>query len=200
MRHPRRIERALWIAAQLISSDYRSILLTPRKRATLNQHLRPSCSSGRDIGGSAVPRRDVVKGLGVLAASTSLGGINKAWAADKDTIRIGYISPVTGPFAPFAEADNFTIDSVKKAVSSGLTIGGKQYNVEILARDDQTSSDRASNLAPVIPTADIVAIGGDWRACAVPGPNGVNGPQRSSRAVNLLSRPHCFDPATTIQG
>jgi len=110
------------------------------------------------VGSSAIQRRSVVKGLGALAASAGLGGLSKAWAADKDTIRIGYISPVTGPFAPFAEADNFTIDSVKEAVSSGLAIGGKHYNVEILARDDQTSSDRASNLAAQLITRDKVDL------------------------------------------
>lgn len=67
--------------------------------------------------------------------------------AARDIIRIGYVSPRTGPFAPFAEADEYILQGVRKAVANGLTIGGKTYAVEILARDDQSREDRASNLA-----------------------------------------------------
>jgi branched-chain amino acid transport system substrate-binding protein len=97
----------------------------------------------------AASRRDFLKksgALGLLGAS-ALTGLSDALAASGDTIRIGYISPMTGPFAPFAEADNFIINAVKQAVAGGLQIGGKTYKVEILARDDQSSPDRASNLA-----------------------------------------------------
>lgn len=81
-------------------------------------------------------------------SAAALGALSapSVFAAD-DTIRIGYISPRTGPFAPFAEADEFILDQVRKSLADGLTIGGKTYKVEILARDDQTKEDRASNLA-----------------------------------------------------
>jgi hypothetical protein len=84
-------------------------------------------------------------------SAAALGALSapSVFAAD-DTIRIGYISPRTGPFAPFAEADEFILDQVRKSLADGLTIGGKTYKVEILARDDQTKEDRASK-----------AIGGD---------------------------------------
>lgn len=65
----------------------------------------------------------------------------------RDTIRIGYVSPRTGPFAPFAEADEYILQGVRKALANGLRIGGKTYAVEIVARDDQSREDRASNLA-----------------------------------------------------
>lgn len=90
-----------------------------------------------------VPRRRFLQhsaaALGALSAPSVF--------AASDTIRIGYISPRTGPFAPFAEADEFILDQVRKSLAGGLAIGGKTYKVEILARDDQTKEDRASNLA-----------------------------------------------------
>ena len=92
-------------------------------------------------------RRKFLTSATALAAGAALLSASRAWAADKDTIRIGYISPKTGPFAPFTEADDFTLDQVRKAVAGGLAIGGKTYKVEILARDDQSSSDRQANLA-----------------------------------------------------
>ncbi|WP_394483308.1 ABC transporter substrate-binding protein [Roseateles sp. LYH14W] len=69
-----------------------------------------------------------------------------AFAAD-DTIRIGYLTHRTGPFAPFAEADAFILDNANKALAGGLSIGGKKYKVEFVPRDDQSNPDRQSNLA-----------------------------------------------------
>jgi len=92
-------------------------------------------------------RRGFLAGAAALAGAAPLGLVGRAWAADKDTIRIGYISPKTGPFAPFTEADDFTLEQVRKAVANGLAMGGKTYKVEILARDDQSSPDRQANIA-----------------------------------------------------
>jgi branched-chain amino acid transport system substrate-binding protein len=92
-------------------------------------------------------RRGLLRGAAALTAVAALGRASLAWAADKDTIKIGYISPRTGPFSPFAEADDFILDQVRKTLVDGIVIGGKKYKVEILARDDQSSPDRQSNLA-----------------------------------------------------
>ena len=92
-------------------------------------------------------RRQLLRGAAALGAVAALGQAGKVWAADKDTIKIGYISPKTGPFSPFAEADDFILDQVRKSLADGLVVGGRKYKVEILARDDQSSPDRQSNLA-----------------------------------------------------
>lgn len=92
-------------------------------------------------------RRQLLRGAAALGAVATLGQAGKVWAADKDTIKIGYISPKTGPFSPFAEADDFILDQVRKSLADGLVVGGRKYKVEILARDDQSSPDRQSNLA-----------------------------------------------------
>jgi branched-chain amino acid transport system substrate-binding protein len=93
-----------------------------------------------------ISKRDFLKTAAVLGAGAAFLP-RRALAADKDTLRIGYISPRTGPFAPFAEADEFIIGQFQKAMADGVTVAGKKYKVELLARDDQSNSDRASNLA-----------------------------------------------------
>lgn len=103
-------------------------------------------------------RRKFLTSAAALAAGAALLSASRAWAADKDTIRIGYISPKTGPFAPFTEADDFTLDQVRKAVAGGLAIGGKTYKVEILARDDQSSPDRQANLAAELINKEYVDL------------------------------------------
>lgn len=108
-------------------------------------------SRTRDVtnptGAAVGPRRDFLKAVGGLATAATLGSGRTAWAAAEKKIRIGYISPRTGPFAPFTEADEFILDQVRKSLAGGLLIAGNGYQVEILARDDQTSPDRQSNLA-----------------------------------------------------
>ena len=93
---------------------------------------------------TVAPRRNFLKGAAALAAGSL--GAPAVFAAD-DTIRIGYLTHRTGPFAPFAEADTFILDNAAKALAGGLTVGGKTYKVEFVARDDQSNPDRQSNLA-----------------------------------------------------
>jgi branched-chain amino acid transport system substrate-binding protein len=111
--------------------------------------------SGTGLAGS---RRQLLRGAAALGAVAALGEASVAWAADKDTIKIGYISPRTGPFSPFAEADDFILDQVRKSLADGLSIGGKKYKVEILARDDQSSPDRQSNLAAELINRDNIDL------------------------------------------
>ena len=94
---------------------------------------------------NAWPRRQfLTQSAAAIAAGTF--GVPRVFAAS-DVIRIGYLTHRTGPFAPFAEADAFILDNAGKALASGLTIGGKTYKVEFVARDDQSNPDRQSNLA-----------------------------------------------------
>ena len=63
-------------------------------------------------------RRTVLKSAGAVAAMTALGAI-PAFAQSKE-IKIGFVSPQTGPLAAFGEADKWVISSLQekfKAVS-----------------------------------------------------------------------------------
>ena len=56
-------------------------------------------------------------------------------------LKIGYVSPQTGPLASFATADNFVIDQIRNALSKGFTAGGKKRSIEIVVKDSQSSDD-----------------------------------------------------------
>ena len=56
-----------------------------------------------------------------LAAAALLG----AQDAHADTIKIGYISPLTGSHAEFSETDPFVLKKMGELLKSGLTISGK---------------------------------------------------------------------------
>jgi branched-chain amino acid transport system substrate-binding protein len=98
-------------------------------------------------------RRHFVQGSAALAAAAAAP---LAWAADK--IKVGYVSPQTGPLAPFGEADKWVIDQMATAFKGGLAIGGKRYAVEILLKDSQSNPNRAGEVANDLILKDRVAL------------------------------------------
>ena len=106
------------------------------------------------VGGRQVSRRDVLKAIGAGSVSMVAGGLleacgqlgNTGGSTTAGTIKIGYVSPLTGPAAGFGEPDPYVISLAKKAFASGLTIGGKHYTVEIMNEDSQ-SGPRAAQAA-----------------------------------------------------
>ncbi len=84
-------------------------------------------------------------GTAGLAAAGQLGRLRPARAAE--AIRIGYVSPATGPLAPFAEADEFILGGIRAVLKDGLEIGGTAHPVEILRKDSQSNPNRAAEVA-----------------------------------------------------
>ena len=79
---------------------------------------------------------------GALALSA---GTNSAQAAD--TLKVGFISPRTGPLGGFGEGDGYVLDLARKAVANGLKVGDKTYAVTIVDQDTQSDPARAGQLA-----------------------------------------------------
>src|SRR5882757_8404863 len=108
-----------------------------------------SARDGSDFTGratSAVSRRGLVKaGIGALAAPAVLRVIPAN--AQSRVIKIGHVSPRTGPLAGFGEADTFILDQVKGIIGNGLQSGGRTYPVQIISKDSQSSGNRAAEVA-----------------------------------------------------
>lgn len=89
------------------------------------------------------------KFLGTAASITAAPAILKytrAYAADP-VIRIGHVSPRTGPVAGFAEADEFVLEGIQAALSNGVENNGKRYTIEIISKDSQSNPNRAAEVA-----------------------------------------------------
>ncbi len=84
---------------------------------------------------------------GALAASALPALTSRAWAGAANTLKIGFISPRSGPLAGFGEADPFVLGLARQAFVNGLTIGDTTYEVTFLDRDTQSDPTRASQLA-----------------------------------------------------
>lgn len=89
-------------------------------------------------------RRTVLKGMGAGAAALAMPNITRAQAG---TIKIGYVTPATGPMALFGETDGFAVERIKKLVADGLEVNGERYNVDILIQDSQSDSNRSAEVS-----------------------------------------------------
>lgn len=67
--------------------------------------------------------------------------------ANRRTLKIGFVTPQTGPLAVFAEPDAFVLEQVRAQVADGIDIGGTVFDVEIIVKDSQSNSNRAATVA-----------------------------------------------------
>ena len=87
-------------------------------------------------------RRELLAGGAALAAGLYAPAVHAA-----RSIKIGFVTPRTGPLAPFAEADDFIISSFRETVKGGIKIGANTYPVEVLVKDSQSNPNRAAEVA-----------------------------------------------------
>jgi branched-chain amino acid transport system substrate-binding protein len=97
------------------------------------------------------------------AAATAAFGLapyiatSRAFASSR-TIKIGLVTPRTGPLASFGQADDFTVAQMKRVFAKGLRVGKNTYPIQILQRDAQSKSDRAATVAQSLILDDNVDL------------------------------------------
>ncbi len=75
------------------------------------------------------------------------------------TIKIGYVSPQTGPLAGFGEADSFVVAAMTTYFAeNGVTIAGARSDVEIIVKDSQSDSALAAEAATELVLEDTVDL------------------------------------------
>ena len=102
-------------------------------------------------------RRTFLKAGGAALAAPAILTATRAYAQNP-TLKIGYVSPATGPLAGFAEADGYIIDGINKAFAGGLQNNGKNWSVEIIVKDSQSNPNRAAEVASQLILEDEVDI------------------------------------------
>ena len=103
-------------------------------------------------------RRGVLKGAGAVGAAFAAGSIFAPSVRAAATIKLGYVSPRTGPLAAFGEPDDFILKSFAELMKGGLKLGGKTYNVEVVVKDSQSNPNRAAEVAKELIVSDGVAM------------------------------------------
>ena len=101
----------------------------------------------------AITRREMLKTTGLVLGGLAIPGAlescltSSSGSSTSGTIKIGFVSPITGPAAGFGEPDPYVIGLARKAFASGLTIGGTNYSVEIVSRDGQSTPSVGAQVA-----------------------------------------------------
>lgn len=80
-----------------------------------------------------------------------------SWAQG-ETIRIGWVSPTTGPIAAFGSSDDFVFSQLDALFAKGLDIDGKTYGIEIIRKDSQSNPNRAADVASELILQDEVHL------------------------------------------
>jgi branched-chain amino acid transport system substrate-binding protein len=87
-----------------------------------------------------------------LAGASTVGGALAACSPGSSgtgerAIRLGYVSPQSGPLVSFGEADAFVLGDVRARLRDGLSLGRRSHPVEILVKDSQSDPERAATVA-----------------------------------------------------
>ncbi len=105
----------------------------------------------------AIDRRTLLKysaaGGAVLAT-----GVQAPAIAQQRAVKLGYVSPQTGPLAAFAEADNFILGNFKAITKGRITVGNATLPVEVVVRDSQSDPNRAAAVAKDLIVQDKVDL------------------------------------------
>ncbi|SDE55051.1 ABC transporter substrate-binding protein [Ruegeria marina] len=98
----------------------------------------------------------LVAGTAALAAPAILSA-SRAYA-QTPTLKVGHVSPRTGPLAGFAEADDYVLAQIQDMFAAGIENNGKTWNVEIISKDSQSNPNRAAEVAADLILGDEVDI------------------------------------------
>jgi len=102
-------------------------------------------------------RRRILLGGTALLAAPAILRHTRAYAAER-VLKIGHVSPLTGPLAGFGEADEHVIAGIRKIFEGGLDNNGRKVKVEIIHKDSQSNPNRAAEVASDLILRDEVNI------------------------------------------
>lgn len=86
-----------------------------------------------------ITRRQLLKTSAATGLTLTAGGLAAPALAQGAKIRLGYVSPQSGPLAAFSEADQFIIDGFLKSEAGA--------NFEVIVKDSQSNPNRAAEVA-----------------------------------------------------
>lgn len=102
-------------------------------------------------------RRRFLTGATAILAAPAILRSTRAYA-DTPTLRIGHVSPRTGPLAGFAEADDYILQAIAEKFGAGIDNNGKTWEIEIISKDSQSNPNRAAEVASELILSDEVDI------------------------------------------
>ncbi len=97
-----------------------------------------------------ITRRKLLQSTAASGVALAAGGLAAPAIAQGAKIRIGYVTPQSGPLAAFAEADQFILD--------GFAATDAGANFEVIVKDSQSNPNRAAEVASELIVDDGIDI------------------------------------------
>lgn len=93
-------------------------------------------------------RRDFIKKTGVAALTVAAAPalLTKFARSSERVIKIGQVTTKSGALAEFAESEDFIMRGVHKALANGVTIAGRNHQVQIIVKDSRSDPNRAAEV------------------------------------------------------
>jgi branched-chain amino acid transport system substrate-binding protein len=95
-------------------------------------------------------RRTLLKSTAASGLTLAAGGLAAPVIAQGAKIRVGYVTPQTGPLAAFAEADGFILD--------GFAATDAGANFDVIVKDSQSNPNRAAEVAQELIVDDEIDL------------------------------------------
>lgn len=108
-----------------------------------------------------ISRRTFLWSAGAVGAGAMASPLMSACATGSGggtSLKVGFVSPRTGPAAGFGEPDGYVLTQARNAFGNGVNIGGTRYAVEIIDKDGQSDPQRASQVANDLINSDGVDL------------------------------------------
>jgi branched-chain amino acid transport system substrate-binding protein len=97
---------------------------------------------------AGISRRSMLQGMGAGVAVSTLALPTYLRAQTAGTIKVGYLTPATGPLGLFGETDGYTVQKIRDFLGGKLTCNnGNTYEIEFLERDTQSNPNKAAEIA-----------------------------------------------------
>jgi branched-chain amino acid transport system substrate-binding protein len=93
-----------------------------------------------------------------LAGAAALPSLPRLAFAQQRSIKIGYITALSGVRAPFGVADEWHLAKMRALLKDGITMGGKTYPIEIVVKDNQSDANRSQQVASDLVLRDKVDL------------------------------------------
>src|SRR5262245_31239569 len=97
-------------------------------------------------------RRQIIRAGGAALGAAALSSFPAPRIRAAGPVKIGYVSPQTGALAPFAATDRFVITGVRDLLKK------QNRAIEIVVKDSQSSTARASDVAADLILRDKVSL------------------------------------------
>jgi branched-chain amino acid transport system substrate-binding protein len=112
---------------------------------------------GRPLAGARLSRRTFLAASTAAIAMPAVLRRTRAYA-EEIVIKVGHVSPQTGPLAGFGEADPYILGEIGKVFAGGIDNNGKLIKIQVIAKDSQSNPNRAAEVAAELILKDEVDI------------------------------------------